>query len=137
MSWDIFVQDLPRDAKTMADIPDDFRPPTIGRRIDVISKILHVVPTADFSDPSWGIIDGGDWSIEVNIGKEEECSGFAFHVRGGDVAVGVVAAILEHLNLRALDAQSGEFFLAGPESVESFRKWRAYRDQMAEEKRAT
>jgi hypothetical protein len=53
----------------------------------------------------------------------------ALHIRGGDAAVGAVDAILQRLHLRALDAQTGNFFKAGPESIDSFRKWRAYRDQ--------
>jgi hypothetical protein len=130
MSWDIFVHDLPADAKTIADIPDDFRPASIGPRQTVIAKIREVVPDANFSDPSWGLVDGEGWSIEVNLGANEECDGFAFHVRGGDEAAGVVAAIVEHLGLRAIDAQTGEFFVAGPEAVASLSKWRAYRDRV-------
>jgi hypothetical protein len=122
------VQDLPRDANSISDIPDDFRPGLIGKRTDVIRKIREVAPYADFSDPSWGHIEADDWSIEVNIGAKEECDGFALHVRGGDAVVGVIAAILNHLDLRALDSQTGEFFVAGPEALESFRKWRAFRE---------
>jgi hypothetical protein len=29
VSWDIFVQGLPADAKKIADIPDDFRPASL------------------------------------------------------------------------------------------------------------
>jgi hypothetical protein len=130
MSWDIFVQDFPRDIKTLEDIPEGYSPPSIGKRSTVISRIKEVVPFANFSDPSWGLIDGDGWSIEVNLGDSEDCMGFAFHVRGGDEAVGVVAAVLQHLDLRAFDAQTGDFFVAGPEAVESFRKWRAYRDRV-------
>lgn len=130
MSWDIFVQDLPRDAKSVKEIPADFKPSPIGRRSTIIEKIWEVVPIADFSDPSWGRIDGEDWSIEINMGAEEECRSLAFHVRGGDTAIGVVAAILEHLKLRALAPQTGGFFVAGPEAIESFLEWRAYRDQV-------
>ena len=130
MSWDIFVQDLPRDARSTADIPADFRPKSIGKRADVIRKIRELLPEANFSDPSWGRIEAEDWSIEVNIGDSEECKSFALHVRGGDAVVGVVAGILAHLDLRALDSQTGEFFVAGPEALESFQKWRAYRDQV-------
>ena len=130
MSWDIFGQDLPRGARTLEEIPNDFKPAPLGERTVIIKKIEEVVPYADFSNPSWGVIERDEWSIEVNLGKEENCNGFAFHVRGGDAAVGVVAAILEHLNLRAVDSQTGDFFEAGPEAIESFRKWRAYRDQI-------
>jgi hypothetical protein len=88
MGWDVFVQDLPQEAKNTSDIPPDFRPASIGKRSAIIEKIREVFPTADFSDPSWGRIDGDDWSIEVNIGANEDCGGFALHIRGGDAAVG-------------------------------------------------
>jgi hypothetical protein len=127
MSWDIFVQDLPSEAKRVADIPSGFRPSLIGKRSEIIDSIIRVIPTADFSDPSWGLIDGQDWSIEVSLGPEEECPGFTLHVRDGDGAVGAVAAILRQLNLRALDSQTGEFFVANESAVESFRQWKKYR----------
>jgi hypothetical protein len=128
MSWDIFVQDLPSDAKCLADIAPDFRPAPIGKREEIIDGIIATVPTVDFSNPCWGLIDGSGWSIEVSIGPEEECRSFAFHIRGGDGASAVVAAILQRLNLRALDSETGEFFVAGTEAIDSFRRWQRYRD---------
>ena len=113
---------------TVADIPDDFRAVSIGKLSAIIEGIKEVIPTADFSDPSWGNIEGPDWSVEVNIGTGEECGGFALHVRGGDAAVGAVTAVLQHLQLRAIDSQTGEFFVADDEATVSFRKWRSYRD---------
>ena len=66
------------------------------------------------------------------MGEDEECSGFCFHVRGDDAAAGVVAAILEQLDLRALDPGSETgFFTAGVDAVEAFRKWRTYRNRVA------
>lgn len=130
MSWDIFVQDLPAEPKTVADIPSSFRPSHIGKRSEIIDSITSIIPTADFSDPSWGRIDGQDWSIEVNLGQEEDCRSFVLHVRGGDAAVGAVAAILRRLNLRAIDSQTGEFFVAGESATESFHQWKRYRDQV-------
>jgi hypothetical protein len=130
VSWDIFVQNLPLGVNRVADIPGDFRSAPLGRRSEIIAKIQEAIPIADFSDPSWGIIDGKDWSIEVSMGDEEICSGFALHARGSDAASGAVAAILSHLGLRALDSQTGEFFVAGPAAVESFRHWRKYRSQI-------
>jgi hypothetical protein len=130
MSWDIHVQDFPRAAKEIKDIPNSFLPESIGQRSAIIAGICQVAPSADFSDPSWGSIRGENWSIEVNIGDGEECEGFMLHVRGGDEAAGVVAAILEKLNLRGFDCQTGEFFQAGSRSLESFQEWRAYRDRV-------
>ena len=55
MSWDIFVQHFPANAKTVADIPSDFKPAPIGDRTTIIEKIKDIVPSADFSDPTWGL----------------------------------------------------------------------------------
>jgi hypothetical protein len=130
VSWDIFVQDFPRHAVAIADIPDDFESAPLGPRDEIVKKILEVVPTANFTDPTWGTIERDGWSIEVNIGAQQQCQSFAFHVRGGDEAAGAIAAILEHLNLRALDSQTGEFFAPGPTALASFRRWRAYRHRV-------
>lgn len=128
MSWDIFVQDLPPEAESVSEIPADFRPAMLGKRPIIIQRIKEVVPDANFSDPSWGLIDGEDWSIEVNI-PDEDCVGFVLHVRGQDAAVGLVAAILQHLDVRALDSQTGAFFVASPEATRAFGTWRKYRDR--------
>jgi hypothetical protein len=133
MSWDIFVQDLPQEAKSIEDIPSTFKPRSIGRRSEIIERIKEVVPDADFANPAWGKIDGNGWSIELNMGDEEDCSSFAFHVRGDDAAAGIIAAILDHLRLRALDASRGDFFAPGEQAVASFRRWRQYRDHVAKQ----
>ena len=129
MSWDIFVHNFPSEMVSVADIPDDFEPGPIGSRSDVTTKILEVFPSTDFTDPNWGIIDGPDWSIEVSVSEREPCTGFALHVRGGDGAAEAVAAILERLQLRAIDMQTGEFFVAGEKARESLSKWRDFRDR--------
>jgi hypothetical protein len=129
MSWDIFVQDIPPGLTVAADMPDDFMPKSLGARREIIAKIQSVVPTADFSDAAWGLIDGPGFSIEVNLGKKEDVDGFAFHVRGGDMAAFIVADILAHLGLRAFDMGSDSgLFSIGPDGSDGQKKWREYRD---------
>ena len=130
MSWDIFVQDLPPDAATVADIPDDFEPAPLMERSALIERIRGVVSEADFGDPAWGRIEGPGFSIEVNIGNEDPVRGFAFHVRGGDLAVGIVADVLERLGLRALDPGSGSGFFERGAAVASLTAWRDYRSRV-------
>jgi hypothetical protein len=136
MSYDIFVQDLPEGAKTVEDIPDDFKPAVLGKRSMIIERIIQVVPSADFRDPAWGQIDGDGWSIEVNMAKSEECQGFAFHVHGGSAALDVVATILQHLKLRALDPQADGGFFGPTESKADFVRWSTYRDQVKNKNRS-
>ena len=132
MSWDLFAMDLPPGVKRLADIPDDYRPGSIGSRSAVIDRIKGAIPTADFDDPSWGMIQGDGWHIEVNIGNEEEaCTGFALHVRGGDGAVEAVATILDAAGVGALDTGSDGGVFCAETALEGFRRWRGYRDTVA------
>ena len=133
MSWDIIAQDFPANANSVEEIPDDFHPQPIGNRAHLIARIQQVVPQVDFTSPSWGIIKGNDWSVEVSMGDKELCDSIAFHIRGGDGAIGAVAAILDELKLRAIDCQSSEFFTTGPETLESFHDWRRYRDRVVDD----
>ena len=135
MSWDIFVQHLPSDAESVDDIPDDYSPPPIGTRETVIRQIREVFPGADFTDPSWGLIDEPGFSIEISLSREELDS-FALHVRGNDAAAGAVAAILRATGLRGLDSSTGEIFTE-KSGVESLRQWRGYRDSGVRDKDGT
>ena len=107
MSRDVYVQDIPSHARHVDDIPDDFRPTPIGSRDHIVEVITRVVPGADFSDRTWGTIDGDGYSIEINIRDEASLRSFAFHVRDGTgQADHVIAAILRELGLRAFDPES-------------------------------
>jgi hypothetical protein len=109
MSWDIFVQDIPEDVQTVNDMRrkyHGYRPKTIGRRFELITKIKEIVPDVDFSNPSWGVLEGPDYYIEFNMGDEQECVGFALHVSGEDSAVPVISDILRYLGLKAFDPSS-------------------------------
>lgn len=129
MSWDILIQDLPKDAQSVEDIPDNFQPRPLGPRAEVIARIQALLPETDFSDPTWGLLDKPDFSIEFSMGEEDMCNSIMLHVRGGGEAMATIARLLEHLQLRAIDCQAGEFF-----SLEagqgSFDQWKAYRNRV-------
>ena len=131
MSWDVYAQDFP-DVQSVLDIPDDFRPRNIGDRDKLIAKIQEVAPAADFSEPGWGIIEMDEFSIEVQIGEDEEVGAITFHIRGGGAAGSCVAEILRALNLKAIDSGTGDFFdFEDPEF--GFDNWKALRDQYMRE----
>jgi hypothetical protein len=130
MSWDIFAVNVPLVYESVEEIPSGFKPKPLGKRSTVIAKIKRTVPTADFSDPSRGLIERDGWSIELDMGDDEICQDFAFHVRGdGDEAVEVVARILDGLGIRGFDPQAGKLFFPGPSAIASFNEWRALRDK--------
>ena len=136
MSWDIFVQDIPKKVKTIDDmdrLADEVELKPLGIRSEIITKIMEILPEADFTKPAWGVLDGPDFSIEFSMGDDEDCDGFALHVRGSDTAAAVVTMILKHLGLRAFDPSSdtGLFSFENPEA--SLQKWRQYRDYVIDQ----
>jgi hypothetical protein len=128
-SWDIFIQDFPPDAHTIAEIPNEFDPAPLGPRAAIMQKILEGAPFADFSDPIWGTIDGEGYAIELDLGAEELVDGFTLHVRGGDLAVACVVAVIEDLGVQAIDSSMGDFFKPA-DALASLRQWRACRDHI-------
>jgi hypothetical protein len=131
MSYDVWVQDLPAGLQSLDDIPDDFVPAIIGSRADIISKIMHVVPSADFSDPARGRVDGPDFWIEVGMSEEQaQCCHFA--LGGSDAAVGVVSEIIAALGLPALHC-GGDGMFRREDALAGIREWRRYRNQIVAE----
>ena len=63
------------------------------------------------------------------MGKVEQVDSIMLHVRGGDAVIGIIAAILDRLQARAIDAQSGEFF-DETAAANNLGSWRAYRDEV-------
>jgi hypothetical protein len=132
VSWDIYVMKVPLKIEMVDDLPDDFVAPPILSHAELLAAISRIAPGADFTDPAWGTIDGPDYSIEVNVGREDPVTSFALHVHGeGAAATEVVADIIEGLGLKALDAgrDDGRFF-SRDRALESFNEWRAYRDEV-------
>lgn len=133
MSFDIFVQDIPAEIKAVEDIPDDFRPRSIGHRNDIVQVIQKVAPEVRFATPDWGTIDGETFSIEINLSMEDPVQGFTFHLRGGEHGLFLVADILAALDLRAFapGTESGLFEM--PQAGEALSRWRAYRDRVTKQ----
>jgi hypothetical protein len=130
MSFDIFVQDIPAAAKSVAEIPEDFVPKPIGARSAVIASICKVAPEVKFSSPEWGTIDGDGYSIDVNLGLDDPVTSFAFHLYGEKEGLFIVAGILDELGARAFapGTESGLFEL--DRATEAYLWWQEYRDQL-------
>lgn len=131
MSWDLFVLRLPEGVSDVDQLPDDFESDSIGTRASIIEKIENAIPGTDFSDPSWGKIDGAGYSIEVNVGHEDDVTSFALHVRGGEFAICVVKDILDSLGLQAIDPSSPSgLFDQRDVPHDGYHRWRDYRDRV-------
>ena len=129
MSWDVYIDNFPLDIERVADIPDDFRPAPLGNRIDLIAKIREVVPDTDFSDPACGVLEARNFCVDFRMGASEVCKSITLEIRGGGNPAAFVAALLDHMKLRAIDCQTSEFFDTEAAKA-SFADWQRYRDQV-------
>ena len=130
MSWDIFVQDIPSDARSVADSPDDFRPLPIRARAQVLEVIHSVAPFADFRDAACVHLDAAGVNIDISLDAEDPLRGFVFHIYGGDYSAGIVSDILKRLELRAFDPASDTGIFDPSRAEESFRRWQQYSDRV-------
>ncbi|MGD1945539.1 MAG: hypothetical protein ACFB0A_04530 [Croceivirga sp.] len=129
MSWDLFVQDW-GSFDSLEQIPNDFEPKSIGKRSELIEKIKTAEPTADFTNPSWGLLENEFFSIEFNMGDSEVVDSFVMHIRGNELAIPCIGNILESLNLRASDGSTPNFFDI-EKSKKEMSRWIDYRNSIA------
>ena len=129
MSWDVFIQDLPPDARSVRDIPDEFRPAALGSRSEVIERIKSAFPEADFTDPAWGRLEADGYSIDISVGDDGDITGVTLHVRGSDDAVDAVVRLIDALGGKAVDSWTGEFFDQAV-ARHSIQRWRAYLEEI-------
>ena len=132
MSWDVVFLGLPAGVGALADLGDQDLVP-LATRAEVMAALTRAAPDADWRDPTWGQIEGAGFSIEVSVGDDDPVASVMLHVRGGDGALGVIAAIAEALGRAPVDCSDGTLLdLSSPAAAASLRAWRAYRDRVVE-----
>jgi hypothetical protein len=133
MSWDIFAQDLPADANSIEDIPENFKPKPIGARADVIARILQVSPEVKFEpDFAHAHLEGDGFSLEISILDHDPCEGVTFRVwGGGQTVINLIADILDNLKLRALQAGDGPHFFDRKTAIIGLESARRYSAQIS------
>jgi hypothetical protein len=130
MSWDVMVLNIPAAIKDIDELPADFSS-ALGNKVKILSILKELFPQADFSDPSWVRLDGGDYTIEFSLGCEDTVDSMMLHVRGGDGPVAAIQNLCDRTSWRALDISSMDLidFTAGNPGA-GYEKWRQFRDKV-------
>ena len=125
MSWDVVL------LKEKFDTNDkDYQPPTLGKRMELISQLTSILPNLDFSDESWGIMEGDGFSIEFNIGNNENVDSIMLHIRGGGDPIQIIQGIMQEFKWESLDCSTGDFMELNNVSNESWTKFQTWRDKV-------
>ena len=136
MSWDVLIVNVPAHIKSDKDLPEDFES-NLGSADDIRSLLESIFPDIDLSDPTWGVLEGADFSIEFSMGEKTPVDELMLHVRGSDAAIEPIRKVCEAGKWRALDLSDGEYldFSGSPE--EGLDSWREFRDQVVSQARAS
>jgi len=111
-------------------MPGDWRGESLGSEAEVREKISAVLPEVDWSDPTWGIIEGDGFSFEFNIGSEGPCDGFMIHVRGGGPVVTHLLKLAEKTGWYLLDCSQSEWLHHCKDPEAGWVGFQAYRDRV-------
>ncbi|MCQ6552840.1 hypothetical protein NPS70_06445 [Streptomyces sp. C10-9-1] len=129
MSWDVLLLRLPDGIASVQDIPDDYTPPPLGRRHEVLAAVSQAAPETDLSDPTWGALPGPTWSVELDIGEEDPVASVMLHIRGsGDDVLTPVFRLAGALGCRVLDCTAGD--LITPQELSGWHAFQAFRDRV-------
>jgi hypothetical protein len=130
MSWDVVVFAFENPPPPMDKWPDDFRPPPMGEAKQVRDQITRSLPKIDWSDPGWGRLREGDYSIEFNFQEDGIVEGFMLHVRGGGDPLTPICKLCLENGWYALDCSTGNVIDLDAPSQEGWQGFQSYRDKI-------
>ena len=128
MSWDVLILKFDGSPPSLDELPDDFKPTELGMADQVRVLISHCLPTVDWSDLSWGMFDGGNFTIEFNLSSKDSVDSFMLHVRGNGDAVPTVVNICRPNGWSAYDVSTGKFIDLEHPSSEGWEAFKKFRD---------
>jgi hypothetical protein len=114
--------------RSISEAPDEGGDP-LGSTAAVRSLLSRVLPSIDFSDPTWGILDADEYSIEFSIGAEEPCTSLMLHVRGPEEAIVPIKAVCNETGWKAYDCSDGELIDFNADPARGLRAWIEFRNR--------
>ena len=130
MSWDVMLFKFEGEPPDFEELPDDFKPPTMGDAAALRRSISASLPGVDWSDPAWGILDGDGWSIEFNHQATGQTDQIMLHVRGGGDPIVAIVKLCKTNGWSAFDTSSGEFLNLDAPSAEGWTGFQEFRDKV-------
>ena len=135
MSWDLIVfkltSTLTNPETGEAIFPDEWEPPEIGTPSQIRTQISEALPNVDWSDKSWGMLDGSDYSLEFNIGNETPITNFMIHARGN--ATPPIITLMSLTGWRIIDTVTGKWMHETSNPDEGREKFQSYMERVLKE----
>lgn len=144
MSWDVALMRLPEGVTALDELdalnePDELderddgaEGPALGPRSQVLDTVHRVLPELDRSDPTWWVLEGPTWSIELPLASPDDpVRTLGLLVRGsGDDVMEPIFRLAEALDCRVYDTTQGDL-LSGRDDVAGWHLFQHMRDKYA------
>lgn len=132
MSWDVMVFNFGgRTPPPIEEVQDSDLVP-LGPATEVRQRLSSHLPKIDWSDVTWGILEGDGFSIEFNGGKNDPIANMMLHVRGGGDAIAAITTFARPLGWSVFDCSTGEYLDLDNPSQAGWEGFQAFRDKVVE-----
>jgi hypothetical protein len=130
MGFDLFFLNIPPQVTHMSDIPKGI--PPLGPLEEVLNKVRTSYPALKLDETGFGDIDGGSYSIEIDIGNDDPVDSIMVTLRGGPEGIDALAPIFAQ-GFRAV-APGIDTIASTPADLHTaFAAFTAYRDTVTDE----
>lgn len=133
MSWDVMVLNFSgKPPEDLEELPEDQNADPLGSAEEVRDLISHALPGVDWSDPTWGIYTGDEFSFEFNTGKEDPIESLMVHVRGNGHPIPSLLKFANPNKWSLIDCSTSQLINPDNPSDEGWQGFQAVRDKVAE-----
>jgi hypothetical protein len=126
MSYILSLFKLPAHITSINELSQDAEVEPLGSKAAILALLADLFPDADFSDPTWVILNREEFAIEFIVGHEDPVASLGLRIHGADRALAVAQLLCEQMGWRAFDPSFGELIDFGCDPEAGLRAWRAY-----------
>ena len=127
MSWDVLV--LNYEGSPPADDDMEEESDLLGKPAAVRKAISRHLEGVDWSEPTWGIYEGEDFTIEFSMGKNDPVDAIMLHVRGAGDAIAAMLQFANPNKWSLFDCSTSEFLDPENPSSEGWEGFQEFRDK--------
>ncbi len=129
MSWDVYVMKCAEPPPLVAELRTNFATDLMGSAEEIRAAISMVLPSVDWSDPSWGVYDGDGFSFEFCLGRKPLIEFFSILVRGSGNPIALLLELASRNAWYMMDIQTPEWLHHSPDVSASWRSFQEWRDR--------
>ncbi len=125
VTWDLYIQDMPEGLEHIDDLSRDHVGKVLGTRTEIARRIAAGGPAVTWRTASYGRISGARYTIDIDLGPDENVRTVVLMVRGENPAARVAGRIITALGYPAVDPMAPNGLFSTKQARKSLRTWNA------------